>query len=125
MGAEKNGRAAFGLSAVLQIFGWVRILADIPGREGLPEQYGWLGFRRAYLYRCYQKNQEEKSYKQMPEVVGADVYDRTGNGHLEIIEFPMPILKGNVVDFSDLAQGCSGVMSENGWHVQGDGVNGK
>lgn len=64
--------------------------------------------------------------KQMPEVVGADVYDRTGNGHLGIIEFPVPILKGNaeiirsvreklyepefadltVVDFSDLAQGC-------------------
>lgn len=34
--------------------------------------------------------------KQMPEVVGADVYDRTGNGHLGIIEFPVPILKGNV-----------------------------
>ena len=64
--------------------------------------------------------------KQMPEVVGADVYDRIGNGHLGIIEFPVPILKGNmekiksireklyepefsdltVVDFSDLAQGC-------------------
>ena len=64
--------------------------------------------------------------KQMPEVVGTDVYDRTGNGHLGIIEFPVPILKGNVeviksireklyepefsdltvVDFSDLAQGC-------------------
>ena len=64
--------------------------------------------------------------KQMPEVVGADVYDRTGNEHLGIIEFPVPILKGNgeviktirerlyepefsdltVVDFSDLAQGC-------------------
>ena len=56
--------------------------------------------------------------KQMPEVVGADVYDRTGNGHLGIIEFPVPILKGNVEviksireklyepDFSDLAQGC-------------------
>ena len=64
--------------------------------------------------------------KQMPEVVGADVYDKTGNGHLGIIEFPVPILKGNVdlikaireklyepefseltvVDFSDLAQGC-------------------
>ena len=64
--------------------------------------------------------------KQMPEVVGADVYDRTGNGHLGIIEFPVPILKGNVeviksireklyepeftdltvVDFSDLAQEC-------------------
>ena len=64
--------------------------------------------------------------RKMPEVVGADVYDRTGNGHLGIIEFPVPILKGNVeviksireklyepefsdltvVDFSDLAQGC-------------------
>lgn len=64
--------------------------------------------------------------KQMPEVVGVDVYDRTGNEHLGIIEFPVPVLKGNgetiktirerlyepefsdltVVDFSDLAQGC-------------------
>lgn len=64
--------------------------------------------------------------KQMPEVVGTDMYDGTGNGHLGIIEFPVPILKGNahilktirerlyepefsdltVVDFSDLAQGC-------------------
>ena len=64
--------------------------------------------------------------KQMPEVVGADVYDGTGKEHLGIIEFPVPILKGNaeliksiserlyepefsdltVVDFSDLAQGC-------------------
>lgn len=64
--------------------------------------------------------------KQHPEVVGADVYDRTGNRHLGIIEFPVPILKGSkeviktirerlyepefsdltVVDFSDLAQSC-------------------
>lgn len=64
--------------------------------------------------------------KKMPEVVGADVTDKTGNAHLGIIEFPVPILKGNaesikairerlyepdfadltVVDFSDLAQGC-------------------
>lgn len=64
--------------------------------------------------------------KKMPEVVGADVYDKTGNEHLGIIEFPVPILKGNAdiikaireklykpdfsdltaVDFSDLAQGC-------------------
>ena len=64
--------------------------------------------------------------KQMPEVVGADVYDRTGNEHLGITRFPVPILKGNreviktlrerlyepefsglmVVDFTDLAQGC-------------------
>lgn len=64
--------------------------------------------------------------RKMPEVVGADVYDRTGKEHLGIIEFPVPILKGNadsikairkklyepdfsdltVVDFSDLAQGC-------------------
>lgn len=64
--------------------------------------------------------------KKMPEVVGADVTDRTGKEHLGIIEFPVPILKGNaesiktirkrlyepefsdltVVDFSDLAQSC-------------------
>ena len=64
--------------------------------------------------------------KKMPKVVGADVTDKTGNEHLGIIEFPVPILKGNpasiktireklyepdfadltVVDFSDLAQGC-------------------
>lgn len=64
--------------------------------------------------------------KQMPEVVGADIADQTGNTHLGIIEFPVPILRGSpeiikqireklyqpdfsdltVVDFSDLAQGC-------------------
>ena len=64
--------------------------------------------------------------KKMPEVLGADVSDKTGHEHLGIIEFPVPILKGNaesikeireklygpefkdltVVDFSDLAQGC-------------------
>ncbi len=64
--------------------------------------------------------------KKMPEVVGADVADKTGKTHLGIIEFPVPVLKGNaeciraireklyepafadltVVDFSDLAQGC-------------------
>ena len=64
--------------------------------------------------------------KKMPEVVGADVTDKTGKEHLGIIEFPVPILKGNaesmkaireklyepefsdvtVVDFSDLAQSC-------------------
>ncbi len=64
--------------------------------------------------------------KKMPEAVGADVTDKTGNEHLGIIEFPVPILKGNAesikaireklyepgfsdltaVDFSDLAQGC-------------------
>ena len=47
--------------------GIVRILADIPGRGELPEQYGRLGFHRAYLYRCYQKNQEEKSYKEQED----------------------------------------------------------
>ena len=41
--------------------GIVRILADIPGKGELSEQYGRLGFRKAYLYRCYQKNQEGKS----------------------------------------------------------------
>ena len=64
--------------------------------------------------------------KEMPDVVGKDVFDQSGNRHLGIIEFPVPILKGNaqsmqmireklyepefsdltVVDFSDLAQGC-------------------
>lgn len=64
--------------------------------------------------------------KEMPEVVGANVTDQSGNEHLGIIEFPVPILKGSpdiikelreklchpdfqdltVVDFSDLAQGC-------------------
>lgn len=64
--------------------------------------------------------------KELPEVVGSDVHDKTGNVHLGIIEFPVPILKGNkekikelreklygvefsdltVVDFSDLAQQC-------------------
>lgn len=64
--------------------------------------------------------------KEMPEVVGANVTDQSGNRHLGIIEFPVPILKGSpevikeireklyqpdfqdlsVVDFSDLAQGC-------------------
>lgn len=64
--------------------------------------------------------------KKMPEVVGADVTDQSGNEHLGIIEFPVPILRGStedikairkklyrpefldltVVDFSKLAQGC-------------------
>ncbi len=64
--------------------------------------------------------------KKMPEVVGCDVVDQTGNNHLGIIEFPVPILKGTnegikeireklylpeyqdliVVDFSDCAQSC-------------------
>ena len=64
--------------------------------------------------------------KNMPEIVGADVTDKTGNDHLGIIEFPVPILKGTaesmkaireklyepefsdltVVDFSALAQSC-------------------
>ena len=62
----------------------------------------------------------------MPEVVGHDALELEGNPHMGIIQFPVPILKGNteilkkirtklfepqfseltVVDFSDLAQGC-------------------
>lgn len=62
----------------------------------------------------------------IPDVVGSDIIDSDGNKHLGIIQFPIPILKGNteilqelrnklfledysdltVVDFSDLAQGC-------------------
>lgn len=64
--------------------------------------------------------------KEMPEVIGGNVYDRSGKEHLGIIEFPVPVLKGNpkvikaireklyepefseltVVDFTELAQGC-------------------
>ncbi len=64
--------------------------------------------------------------KEMPEVVGRDVFDKSGRQHLGIIEFPVPILRGSaesikdirnklyepefselsVVDFSDLAQSC-------------------
>lgn len=60
----------------------------------------------------------------MPDVVGSDVVDKEGNKHVGIIQFPVPILKGNaeiintlraklfaeefsdltVVDFTDLAQ---------------------
>ena len=65
--------------------------------------------------------------KKAPEIVGADVSDHAGRGHLGIIEFPVPILKCDgeglraireklyqpefsdltAVDYSDLAQGCS------------------
>lgn len=61
-----------------------------------------------------------------PESVGETVYDAAGNAHLGIIEFPVPVLRGNAqllgelreklyspvfacltaVDFSQLAQGC-------------------
>ena len=64
--------------------------------------------------------------KSRPEVVGAEVYDGTGCGHLGILTFPVTILKGGrdairaireklyepefagitVADFSELAQGC-------------------
>ena len=64
--------------------------------------------------------------KLFPVVVGQDVVDQTGYRHQGIIEFPIPILKGNrdflrdmrerlyepnfeqltVVDFFDVAQGC-------------------
>ncbi len=65
--------------------------------------------------------------KKVPDVVGADVCDKTGKEHLGIVAIPVPILKGNaeiikslrqklyepefsdltVVDFSDVAQGCN------------------
>lgn len=64
--------------------------------------------------------------KEIPEVIGEDVLDKDKHVHLGIIEFPIPILKGNqslikilyqkvnylnnenifVVDFSTLAQKC-------------------
>jgi len=65
--------------------------------------------------------------KQIPDTVGSNVIDKTGNTHMGIIEIPVPILKGNntsikelreklyqpefsdliVVDFSDVAQCCN------------------
>lgn len=62
----------------------------------------------------------------MPDVVGEDVLDAQGNAHTGIIQFPVPVLKGDgetlkrlrtrlfepdfetltVVDFSELAQSC-------------------
>ncbi len=65
--------------------------------------------------------------KQMPDTVGSNVIDKTGNVHLGIIGLPIPILKGKalllkelreklyqpefaemtVVAFSDVAQGCN------------------
>lgn len=62
----------------------------------------------------------------MPDVVGEDVPDAQGNAHTGIIQFPVPVLKGDaetlkrlrtrllepgfetltVVDFSELAQSC-------------------
>lgn len=64
--------------------------------------------------------------EKLPGVVGEDVTDKNGNLHTGIIQFPIPVLKGNiellktirtklfdpafedltVVDFSDLAQKC-------------------
>lgn len=35
--------------------GITQVLADLPKREELPEAYERAGFHRAYLYRCYQK----------------------------------------------------------------------
>lgn len=62
-----------------------------------------------------------------PDVVGDDVIDSDGHPHMGIIQFPVPVLKGNLeilktiraklydpkfedltaVDFSDLAQSCN------------------
>lgn len=64
--------------------------------------------------------------EKMPDTVGIDVIDGSGNHHLGITEIPIPILKGNstllkelrkklyqpefeeliVVDFCDVAQSC-------------------
>jgi len=64
--------------------------------------------------------------KQVPKIIGQDILDMDNCVHLGIIEFPVPILKGNqrlikeiydqmneskaedvlIIDFSTLAQGC-------------------
>lgn len=65
--------------------------------------------------------------KQHPEIVGPDVTDAGGGGHLGIVHLPVPVLRGTpallqqlrqaldqpeysdvtAVDFSDLAQSCN------------------
>jgi hypothetical protein len=65
--------------------------------------------------------------KQIPELVGADATDASGQRHLGIVRIPVPILKANketirqlrekvctsdfedviIADFSDVAQGCN------------------
>ncbi len=65
--------------------------------------------------------------RQVPELVGKDALDASGERHLGIVTIPVPILKGSrdilrklkerlkaedfqdiiVVDFSDVAQGCN------------------
>ena len=64
--------------------------------------------------------------QKVPQIVGADIIDKTGRNHLGLITFPVPILKANAealkmlreklysedfsdltaADFSDLAQSC-------------------
>ncbi len=91
--------------------------------------------------------------KKLPDAVGADVIDQSGNEHLGIIEIPVPILKGTpkiirelreklyqpdfsdviAADFSDLAQSCKtyaeftekmGQVSENALHYLGIAIYG-
>ncbi len=49
------------------IHGITKVLADIPAKEELPEQYKRAGFHRVYLYRCYQRQEERDPKKQVEE----------------------------------------------------------
>ena len=42
----------------------------------------------------------------MPDVVGNDVLDLEGNSHMGIIQFPVPILKGNTEILKKLRTSC-------------------
>ena len=42
--------------------GVTQILADIPERDELPDGYERVGFCRAYLYRCYQKEDMKNEF---------------------------------------------------------------
>ncbi len=64
--------------------------------------------------------------KQMPDAIGPDIADKTGQNHAGIVTFPIPVLQGTaqllstirrrlyepefagitVIDFSDIAQRC-------------------
>ena len=46
-----------------------QILADIPEQDELPEEYGRAGFYKAYLYRCYHK-EDMKFGSKLPNLPG-------------------------------------------------------
>lgn len=81
--------------------------------------------------------------KRLPEAVGEDLLDGDGICHMGIVQFPIPVLRGDgpsireilrkvreedlsdliVVDFSDVAQGCRTYDEFRGKMAQASGAN--